>query len=199
MDEFRTVVEMFKSRYLPIHEGELPWNITYTDYNLDLPPWLCKSYVRITPEEHIKKIEEKVHRNADTMFDQKENQDVLIGKRPRDSTENGLSKKKLKKLQKRERTSCNGRREIVMCQNDCKNPMGLKCSFSLCKTCCRIKCYVDHEDCAGHGILTKTKREKARKYQMDVTDDDNEKSSNTDFIENITSNSTVQTQLMDES
>jgi hypothetical protein len=34
----------------------------------------------------------------------------------------------------------------------------------LCKTCCRSKCYLENKDCAGHRILIKTRREKAREY-----------------------------------
>jgi hypothetical protein len=34
----------------------------------------------------------------------------------------------------------------------------------LCKACCRTKCYLENRDCAGHRILIKTRREKAREY-----------------------------------
>lgn len=34
-------------------------------YNLQLPPWLCKSNVRISPEEHLKKVEAAISRRAE--------------------------------------------------------------------------------------------------------------------------------------
>ena len=37
-----------------------------------------------------------------------------------------------------------------------------RCDYSLCKKCCRSKCYNEELDCSGHRILVKTKRELAR-------------------------------------
>jgi hypothetical protein len=42
---------------------------------------------------------------------------------------------------------------------------GSKCDLRLCKACCRTKCYLENRDCAGHRILIKTRREKAREQR----------------------------------
>lgn len=61
LDDFCEVCHELKKRYIPYHEGELIWECTTEKdtFNLILPPWLCQSYVRIPPEEHLKKVEEK--------------------------------------------------------------------------------------------------------------------------------------------
>lgn len=59
--EFKRIVNEIKNKYLPYHEGALIWENTVAEnsQNLILPPWLCQSYVRIPPDEHIKLVEEK--------------------------------------------------------------------------------------------------------------------------------------------
>lgn len=60
MDKFKSIIHELKDMYDPYHEGLKTWNDTVEKdtQNLILPPWLCQSYVRDTPENHIKKIEE---------------------------------------------------------------------------------------------------------------------------------------------
>lgn len=58
LSEFREVVLQLKNMYLPYHEGEKSWpHTTESDtQNLILPPWLCQSYVRDSPQEHLQKV-----------------------------------------------------------------------------------------------------------------------------------------------
>ncbi|KAJ9589030.1 hypothetical protein L9F63_017674 [Diploptera punctata] len=165
LSDFRSTVLQLRDRYLPYHEGlNIYPGDTGIGYNLIHPPWICQPYVRITPEEHLKKLVEKQNRNAD-------NQDGTTMKRPREgsveSTESkNMSKrrmKKLRKLQHNPNKNFHGRRGVDKCV-DCPNPVGSKCDFRLCKACCKTKCYLENRDCTGHRILIKTRREKAREY-----------------------------------
>ncbi|XP_067014500.2 tRNA-dihydrouridine(16/17) synthase [NAD(P)(+)]-like isoform X2 [Anabrus simplex] len=64
LPEFQRTVLQLRERYLPFHEGEKLWEGS-SGYNLELPPWICQPYVRIAPEEHLKKMVQIQNRNAD--------------------------------------------------------------------------------------------------------------------------------------
>lgn len=61
LTEFKRIVNELKHNYKPYHEGDICWcnNVEEDSQNLILPPWLCQPYIRILPEEHIKKVEHK--------------------------------------------------------------------------------------------------------------------------------------------
>lgn len=61
LDEFKRIVGELKKEYMPYHNGKLVWEHTTEPdtQNLILPPWLCQPYIRMLPEEHLKKVEEK--------------------------------------------------------------------------------------------------------------------------------------------
>lgn len=63
LEIFRNIVDEIKDTYLPYHEGKIKWDQTVEEgcFDLVLPPWLCQPYVRLPPEEHLKKVED--HRN----------------------------------------------------------------------------------------------------------------------------------------
>ena len=52
-----------------------------------------------------------------------------------------------------------------MCTACGGNPMGKKCSFGLCKLCCRAACTKDILDCPGHKIYMKTPRKPYVNYK----------------------------------
>ncbi|KAF6206332.1 hypothetical protein GE061_017564, partial [Apolygus lucorum] len=166
LDDFREAVLLLRERFLPYHEGLQLWSGDVNGYDLSLPPWLCQPYVRMSPEEHLKKMESI--KSVATQIE-KEN-DVTAnnttGKRSTESADTAISKKKMKKLNRcgenNQLRTPHSRKEVAICSR-CPNPMGLKCESALCKTCCRNKCFVEEKDCSGHGILIKTRREKARK------------------------------------
>ncbi|XP_057662058.1 tRNA-dihydrouridine(16/17) synthase [NAD(P)(+)]-like isoform X1 [Diorhabda carinulata] len=158
MEQFRNIVQEIRNMYEPYHNGLKIWvETTEADnQNIILPPWLCQSYVRETPENHIKKIEEK------------KNDNKIVNKRHyEDSEGNTISRKKMKKLRRinrrPEKPDNISDRPSDKCSN-CVNPLGSKCLYRLCKKCCRVKCYIEDLDCKGHRILVKTRREVAKMY-----------------------------------
>ena len=116
-------------------------------FRLKHPPWICQPYVRPPPEEHLKKLEE-------------------LKKRPHPPKHegDGLSKRKMKKLERNPSKKFPHTRENCKLCLTCPNPCGTKCESQLCKQCCRTKCFEEEKDCLGHRILVKTKRDKARAF-----------------------------------
>ncbi|KAK6638407.1 hypothetical protein RUM44_008836 [Polyplax serrata] len=171
IDDFRNVARTIQQRFEPFHNGSEVWINGYCDnYDLVLPPWVCKPYERPSPEEHLKKLIELQNKAKEERKDMK---GVLVGetsaKRPREeiiTVKDRSAKKKYKKLTKFAEKANAVRRIVVICSAEvsCPNPMGLKCEFKLCKTCCRGKCYEENADCPGHGILIKTRRERAKLF-----------------------------------
>ncbi|KAJ8951705.1 hypothetical protein NQ314_007646 [Rhamnusium bicolor] len=162
MEQFKVIVNELKDMYTPYHEGFKKWEETteHDSQNLILPPWLCQSYVRDTPENHIKKVEEQRKDFAvNTNSDNKRHYEDAEG--------NPISRKKMKKLR---RISRRPEKIINMSEKSmekctvCVNPLGSKCIYKLCKKCCKNKCYIENLDCAGHRILVKTRRAMAKLY-----------------------------------
>ncbi|XP_026757697.2 tRNA-dihydrouridine(16/17) synthase [NAD(P)(+)]-like isoform X2 [Galleria mellonella] len=162
INDFRQVCITIKEKYLHYHQGLKHFDndefIIRINFNLILPPWICQPYVRMSPEEHTKKMERH-----------NKEQDENIHKRiHEDSDGNAISRKKMKKLRRIMRRPIKSEnqpgRSGEICINEmCPNPLGSKCVYQLCKKCCKNKCYEENLDCEGHRILVYTKREMARK------------------------------------
>lgn len=39
---------------------------------------------------------------------------------------------------------------------------GMKCGHRLCRVCCKNRCYHGNQDCVGHKIFIKSRRDKAK-------------------------------------
>lgn len=175
-DEMMVVVKDLRERMTPYCTGDKPWTPDpgSDQARLPMPPWLCQPYVRIPPEEHLRKIQESQRRAQEKQQQQQqqEKEDDSEGstggeasKRPMvdDSEETDLSKKKKKKMARNPKKSFDAPSDPYdKCA--CKNPKGGRCVHELCRACCRVKCYTEGLDCPGHRILVKTKREKAAMY-----------------------------------
>lgn len=61
MEQFKEITETIRSMYEKFHKGEALWTQSAEpdSQNVVLPPWLCQPYVRDTPENHVKKVEDK--------------------------------------------------------------------------------------------------------------------------------------------
>uniref|UniRef100_A0A8D8H158 tRNA-dihydrouridine(16/17) synthase [NAD(P)(+)]-like n=3 Tax=Culex pipiens TaxID=7175 RepID=A0A8D8H158_CULPI len=180
--DFRAIVKQLEAKYEPFHEGLQRWTGEETNteqppesepdqptYNLALPPWLCQPYIRAPPEVHRQKMVDSARAAADPNREKR----IFL-----DSDGNEISRKKMKKMRRVERRPNRAgllpsdpkrepsRRFDDICKNtklDCTNPMGLKCDHQLCRVCCRVRCYHEDRDCAGHKLFIKTRRDKAKR------------------------------------
>ncbi|XP_053623585.1 tRNA-dihydrouridine(16/17) synthase [NAD(P)(+)]-like isoform X2 [Plodia interpunctella] len=165
LNDFRRVCVDIQKKYLPQHEGlqQCDDNITRNGFDLILPPWICQPYVRISPEEHTKKMD--MHNK-----NQDDSHKRLLG----DSDGHVISRKKMKKMRRILRRppkpdNQNGRSGDICVHDDCPNPLGGKCIYQFCKKCCKNKCFEENLDCSGHRILVRTRREIAKKFSVETT------------------------------
>lgn len=176
------VVEDLRERMSPYHRGERPWEPDpgSDQAQLPMPPWLCQPYVRIPPEEHLKKVQESQQRalviqRQRQLEEERQRAEEEKEEEAKDGSDNNkrsigeegeagdLSKKKKKKMVRNPRKSFRHQHDhYEKCV--CRNPRGGRCSHGLCRACCKVKCYTQGLDCPGHRILVKTKREKAAIY-----------------------------------
>lgn len=164
IEAFRTIVNSLQQKYQPYHDGELTWlgdsaETETTDCNLNIPPWICQPYYRLPPEDHKKKLEE-CQKAAEKL------------PRPKyfDKDGNPISRKLNKKLKRLEhRAKIKIERHSELCKaEDCANTRGLKCDFSLCKGCCRKKCFDETINCVGHKNFIKDKRERVQLEKLRI-------------------------------
>lgn len=61
LDQFKEIMKRIQEMYEKFHLGKEVWKDCTEEgtQNLILPPWLCQPYVRDTPENHVKKMEEQ--------------------------------------------------------------------------------------------------------------------------------------------
>jgi len=168
--EFRSAAEQLRERYGPYARGEQEWAAPpeVELFKLKFPPWICQPYVRIPPDEYIDKMKKIKEEEAGKRKEEEEaarvveNGDAAAaagGKREAD-TENplGLSKKKLKRLERNPWKKFNQVRENFKMCIVCSNPAGLKCEREMCKKCCRSKCFKENLACEqpGHRVFVRT-------------------------------------------
>ncbi|KAK6478281.1 tRNA-dihydrouridine(16/17) synthase [Huso huso] len=132
-------------------EGEKPKG------GLPFPHWICQPYVRPGP----KKLPVE---NGDRSTEAK-----TCSKRALEDEEGNpefLSKNKLKKKARNPHKNFDlaQKPKYAKCEQ-CGNPKGNKCVFSLCRGCCKKKAFKETADCPGHGLLFKTKFEKSLKWK----------------------------------
>ncbi|XP_048479572.1 tRNA-dihydrouridine(16/17) synthase [NAD(P)(+)]-like [Plutella xylostella] len=168
LNDFRKVSSAIKQKYLSWHQGgggaaaaggAGGEGALRAGTALLLPPWLCQPYVRMSPEEHTRKMQ------ALNIIQDSESQCKRILEDPEG---NVISRKKMKKLQRTSRRPARGAprapRPADTCLPPCANPRGGKCEYKLCKKCCKSKCFVEERDCRGHGVLVATRRRAAQHH-----------------------------------
>ncbi|KAM4691463.1 tRNA-dihydrouridine(16/17) synthase [NAD(P)(+)]-like [Rhinophrynus dorsalis] len=120
-----------------VNTGELPF-----------PHWICQPYVRPPPKDIVK--EGSGIRGKRSLEDEDDGNPELLSK--------NKQKKKLRNPSKMFDPSA--KPKYAKC-DQCGNPKGNKCVFHMCRSCCKKKSFREMADCAGHGLLFKTKYEKS--------------------------------------
>ncbi|KAL4648125.1 tRNA-dihydrouridine(16/17) synthase NAD(P)(+)-like [Arapaima gigas] len=124
---------------------------------LPFPHWICQPYVRPTPKETRGE-------NGQPSTAQVKAVCVKRALEDSDGSCEFLSKNKQKKKARNphKNFSMDQKPKYIKCEQ-CGNPKGSKCVFNLCRGCCKKAAFKATADCPGHGLLFKTKFEKAQK------------------------------------
>lgn len=96
-----------------------------------IPYWRCQPYIRSNPG---------VKRTLDEM------------KKEEERIKEVTKAREMKKAMKKKKVKARNERTWSICAKCEVNPKGMKCSFDLCRICCRIKAIDDALDCPGHRI-----------------------------------------------
>uniref|UniRef100_A0A8C5Q6B6 tRNA-dihydrouridine(16/17) synthase [NAD(P)(+)]-like n=1 Tax=Leptobrachium leishanense TaxID=445787 RepID=A0A8C5Q6B6_9ANUR len=134
--------------------------------DLPFPHWVCQPYVRPPPKDVAKEESGGLRKRA--LNDEEDG-----------SAENLSKNKQKKKL--RHPNKCFDpllRPKYTKC-DQCGNPKGNKCVFHLCRSCCKKHAFREMSDCAGHGLLFKTKYEKSLQLKS-IQDTEDAKNTLTD-------------------
>jgi tRNA-dihydrouridine synthase 1 len=136
IEVFEEVTQHLKMRYQEMSETETH-NFNTCDKAMNIPPFICQPYFRPEPKS----------------LDPSPN----LTKRPSDEEPSDasdehqikLSKKKLKRLNRKPIISqpIKEKRRILCAL--CPNPKGEKCDYGICRQCCRKKTYLEILDCNG--------------------------------------------------
>ncbi|XP_043090937.1 tRNA-dihydrouridine(16/17) synthase [NAD(P)(+)]-like [Puntigrus tetrazona] len=117
---------------------------------LPFPHWICQPYVRPPPKDP----------NSENGQKASETKAVSVKRalEESDGPNDSLSKNKQKKKARNpHKNFCPELKpKYVKCEQ-CGNPKGNKCVFSLCRGCCKRKAFKEVADCPGHGLRFKTK------------------------------------------
>ncbi|KAM5135977.1 tRNA-dihydrouridine(16/17) synthase [NAD(P)(+)]-like [Mantella aurantiaca] len=116
--------------------------------DLPFPHWICQPYVRPLPKDAVN--EESAMRAKRALEEEDDGNTEQLSK--------NKQKKKLRNPNKSFDPSV--KPKYAKC-DQCGNPKGTKCVFHLCRSCCKKKAFREMADCAGHGLLFKTKYEKS--------------------------------------
>ncbi|XP_026119814.1 tRNA-dihydrouridine(16/17) synthase [NAD(P)(+)]-like isoform X2 [Carassius auratus] len=125
-------------------ESEWTWT------GLPFPHWICQPYVRPPPKDP----------NTENGQRATETKAVSVKRTLEDSEgpNDSLSKNKQKKKARNpHKNFCPELKPKYIKCEQCGNPKGNKCVFSLCRGCCKRKAFKEVADCPGHGLRFKTK------------------------------------------
>lgn len=120
--------------------------------DLPFPHWICQPYVRPPPKDAVKE------------------ESAMRAKRALEEEDDGNTEQLSKNKQKKKQRNPNKifdpsvKPKYAKC-DQCVNPKGTKCVFHLCRSCCKKQAFREMADCAGHGLLFKTKFERSAQYK----------------------------------